>query len=167
MPVSSLAFSSTVKMETICSSEMSVDFERSTRCYIPEDGGFHNLNFYNLQTYRANRLIEGSQNDAVPHLTFQHATAPLAYACAGLSGQSCGSIRKICFAWVSILLELVPSCNGSFLQFEGPLIEFRNYSLHELVRQSNYCSAHSRRWWTDLKMNRWRKAKNSSWSSVC
>jgi hypothetical protein len=32
---------STLKMEAICSSKMSVDFQRTTRCYIPEDGSFH------------------------------------------------------------------------------------------------------------------------------
>jgi hypothetical protein len=32
-----LAFSSTLKMEATCSSETSVDFQRTTRRYIPED----------------------------------------------------------------------------------------------------------------------------------
>jgi hypothetical protein len=32
-----LAYSSTLKMEATCSSEKSVDFQRATRCYIPED----------------------------------------------------------------------------------------------------------------------------------
>jgi hypothetical protein len=35
--VSCLAYSLTVKMETICSSETSVDFHRTTWRYIPED----------------------------------------------------------------------------------------------------------------------------------
>jgi hypothetical protein len=34
---SCLAYSSTLKVETICSSETSVDFHRTRRCYIPED----------------------------------------------------------------------------------------------------------------------------------
>jgi hypothetical protein len=32
-----LAYSSTLKMEVICSSEMSIDCQQSTRPYIPED----------------------------------------------------------------------------------------------------------------------------------
>jgi hypothetical protein len=35
--VSCSAYSSTLKMETIYSSEMSVEFQRTTRRYIPED----------------------------------------------------------------------------------------------------------------------------------
>jgi hypothetical protein len=80
-----------------------------------------------ITCYTANRLIEGSQKDTVPRLTFQHATAPSAYACTGPLGQNCGSIRKICVSWVSILSGQVPSCNESFLHFEGTLIRFRNY----------------------------------------
>jgi hypothetical protein len=32
------AYSSTLKMEAICSSETSVEFQRTTRCNISEDG---------------------------------------------------------------------------------------------------------------------------------
>jgi hypothetical protein len=35
--VSCAAYSTTLKMDAICSSETSVDFQRTTRCYIPED----------------------------------------------------------------------------------------------------------------------------------
>jgi hypothetical protein len=35
--VSYLAYSSTLKMEATCSSETSVDFQRTTHHYIPED----------------------------------------------------------------------------------------------------------------------------------
>jgi hypothetical protein len=37
MPVSCSVYSSTLKMEAICSSETSVYFQRTTRLYIPED----------------------------------------------------------------------------------------------------------------------------------
>jgi hypothetical protein len=37
MLVSYLAYSSTLKMEATCSSETSVDFQRITRRYIPEE----------------------------------------------------------------------------------------------------------------------------------
>jgi hypothetical protein len=39
--VSYSAYSSTLKMEAICSSETSVDFQRATRRYIPEDSTLH------------------------------------------------------------------------------------------------------------------------------
>jgi hypothetical protein len=38
---SSLAYSSTLKKEVICFSEMFVGFHGTTRCYIPEDGTLH------------------------------------------------------------------------------------------------------------------------------
>jgi hypothetical protein len=37
MLVSSLVYSSTLKIEAICSSEMPFDFKRTIRCYVPED----------------------------------------------------------------------------------------------------------------------------------
>jgi hypothetical protein len=45
------AYSSILKMEATCSSEMSIDFHRTTRRYIPEDGNLsdhlsENLTFY-------------------------------------------------------------------------------------------------------------------------
>jgi hypothetical protein len=66
--LSCLAYSSTLQMEAVCSSETSVDFQRTTRRYIPEDRtlhpytalppslptaiGFHSLIFQNGRTYR-------------------------------------------------------------------------------------------------------------------
>jgi hypothetical protein len=41
---------STLKMEEICSSETSVDFQRTTRRYIPEDGTLHNHLCENLSS---------------------------------------------------------------------------------------------------------------------
>jgi hypothetical protein len=37
LPLAFTLVSSTLKMEGTCSSEMSVNFQRTTRCYIPED----------------------------------------------------------------------------------------------------------------------------------
>jgi hypothetical protein len=46
-PVSCLAYSSTLKMEAKCSSETSVDFQRTTRSYIPEYRTLYmNIPFY-------------------------------------------------------------------------------------------------------------------------
>jgi hypothetical protein len=42
---------STLKMEAICSSEKSVDTQRTTRQYIPEDGTLHNHRCENLKPY--------------------------------------------------------------------------------------------------------------------
>jgi hypothetical protein len=41
--VSCLAYSSTLKMEAICFSETSVDFQRNTQRYIPEDSTFREI----------------------------------------------------------------------------------------------------------------------------
>jgi hypothetical protein len=42
---------STLKMEAICSSETSVDTERTTWRYIPEDGTLHNHRCENLKYF--------------------------------------------------------------------------------------------------------------------
>jgi hypothetical protein len=51
MLVSCLAYSLALKMEAICSSETSVNFQRTARCYIPEDRTLNNLRFENLISY--------------------------------------------------------------------------------------------------------------------
>jgi hypothetical protein len=43
--------SSTLKMEAICSSEASIETQRTTRHHIPEDGTFHNHRCENLNSY--------------------------------------------------------------------------------------------------------------------
>jgi hypothetical protein len=43
--------SSTLKMEAICSSEMSVETQRTTRRHIPEDDTIHNHRCENLKSY--------------------------------------------------------------------------------------------------------------------
>jgi hypothetical protein len=45
------AYSSTLKMEEKCSSETSVDTQRTTRRYIPEDDTLHNHRCENLESY--------------------------------------------------------------------------------------------------------------------
>jgi hypothetical protein len=47
-----LAYFSTLKMEAICSFEMLVDIQRTTWCYIPEDGTLHNHSCENLRSYK-------------------------------------------------------------------------------------------------------------------
>jgi hypothetical protein len=49
--VSCSAYSSALKMEAICSSETSVETQRTTRRYIPEDGTLHNHRCENLNSY--------------------------------------------------------------------------------------------------------------------
>jgi hypothetical protein len=51
MLVSCSAYSSTLKREVTCSSETSVDFQRTTRRYIPEDIIFHNHRCEGLKSY--------------------------------------------------------------------------------------------------------------------
>jgi hypothetical protein len=48
-----LGFSSTLKMEGTCSSETSVDFQRTTQHYIPEARALHNHRCENLKSYNA------------------------------------------------------------------------------------------------------------------
>jgi hypothetical protein len=57
MPVSCMANSSTLKMEEKCSSKMSVDFQRITRPYIPEDRTLHIHRCENLKSYMHERLF--------------------------------------------------------------------------------------------------------------
>jgi hypothetical protein len=45
------AYSSTLKMEVICFSETSVDFQRTARRYIPEYSTLHNHRCENLKSY--------------------------------------------------------------------------------------------------------------------
>jgi hypothetical protein len=49
--VSYLAYSTTLKMEAIYSSETSVDFQQTTRRYIPEDRTIHNQRCENLTSF--------------------------------------------------------------------------------------------------------------------
>jgi hypothetical protein len=55
--VSFLAYSSTLKMEATCSSEMSLDFQRTTRCYIPEDRTLHNHRCENLRSCVVKQVV--------------------------------------------------------------------------------------------------------------
>jgi hypothetical protein len=48
---------STLKMEAICSSETSVDTQRTTQRYIPEEGTLHNHRCENLISYIENRTF--------------------------------------------------------------------------------------------------------------
>jgi hypothetical protein len=53
-------------MNAICSSETSVDSQRSTGRYIPEDGTLHNHLCENLKSYNTvNMLIKGISNRQV------------------------------------------------------------------------------------------------------
>jgi hypothetical protein len=51
MLVSCLAYSSTMNMETICSSQTSVDFQRTTTRYIPRGRTLQNHRRENLKSY--------------------------------------------------------------------------------------------------------------------
>jgi hypothetical protein len=45
-------------MEAICSSETSVDTQRTTRRYIPEDGTLHNHRCENLESYSVCSILQ-------------------------------------------------------------------------------------------------------------
>jgi hypothetical protein len=48
---SSESMTKALKMETICSPETSVDFQRTTRLYVPEDSTLHNHSCENLRSW--------------------------------------------------------------------------------------------------------------------
>jgi hypothetical protein len=56
--ISCLAYSSNLKIETTCSSEMSVDFQRTKRRYFPEDRTLYNGPYENLESYRLRILCK-------------------------------------------------------------------------------------------------------------
>jgi hypothetical protein len=58
--VSCLAYSSILKMEATCSPEMSVDFQRITWRYIPDDKILHNHLCQNQKTYTCATLVVGT-----------------------------------------------------------------------------------------------------------
>jgi hypothetical protein len=68
MLVSGLAYS-TLKMESICSSEMSVDFQPTTGRYIPEDGTLQKLATFIYVGEETNRITKLLKN-AKPRRTF-------------------------------------------------------------------------------------------------
>jgi hypothetical protein len=73
MLVSCLAFSSTLKMETACSFEMSVDFQRITWRYILEGRTLHNHHCENLRSYiylKATRNFPTEAAGTSSHPTF-------------------------------------------------------------------------------------------------
>jgi hypothetical protein len=59
--VSCSAYSSTLKMEAICSFETSVEFQRTTRRYIPEDSTLHNHRCETLKSYTVNLKLDHDQ----------------------------------------------------------------------------------------------------------
>jgi hypothetical protein len=58
MLISYVAYSSTLKMEAMCSSKMSVYFEWTTQQYIPEDRILHNHQCENLKSYNYNSVTK-------------------------------------------------------------------------------------------------------------
>jgi hypothetical protein len=53
-------------MEAICSSETSVDFQRTTRRYIPENSTLHNHGCENLKSYKpeVNKVVVELNDEA-------------------------------------------------------------------------------------------------------
>jgi hypothetical protein len=55
------SISSTLKMEAICSSETSVDIQRTTWRYIPEDSTLHNHRCENLRPAMSNLYVSSNE----------------------------------------------------------------------------------------------------------
>jgi hypothetical protein len=60
--VSYLAYSSILKMEAICTSEMPVDFQHTTRRYIPENRTLPNHRCENLKSYKYELILHEAIN---------------------------------------------------------------------------------------------------------
>jgi hypothetical protein len=87
--VSSLAYSSTLKIEVTRSSEMSVQFQRTTRSYIPEDRTL----FYACYEYD---LYETYSSAITPHLCEHHCViTQRLWSWASWASADSGSIRKV------------------------------------------------------------------------
>jgi hypothetical protein len=72
MLVSFVAYSATLKMEAVCSCEISVDFHRNTWRYIPKDrtlpnNGWENLNSYKIEkvTYFIQFVLQYTYNSRI------------------------------------------------------------------------------------------------------
>jgi hypothetical protein len=67
---SCLAYTSTLEMETTCSSETSVNFHRTTLHYIPEDINLPNIYFlcYLIQTSLNERLVLDVKDADIKHV---------------------------------------------------------------------------------------------------
>jgi hypothetical protein len=62
VPVSCLAYTSTLKMEATYSSEMSVDFQQTTQPYNPEDRTLHIHRCENLKSYTGQGSLRPDRN---------------------------------------------------------------------------------------------------------
>jgi hypothetical protein len=51
-------YSATIKVEAICSSETSADFQRTTWCNVPEDSTLYNYGCENLKSHKVFNLIK-------------------------------------------------------------------------------------------------------------
>jgi hypothetical protein len=71
--VSCSAYFSTLKMEALCSPETSVDFQRTTRRYIPEDSTLHNHRCENL-TSMEETVSSWNMAQVLPDYTVSHPT---------------------------------------------------------------------------------------------
>jgi hypothetical protein len=61
-----LDYSSTLKMEAICSSEPTVNFQQTTRCYFPED-----RELFNTKPSLCHFCVTASTPDPLPRKAFQ------------------------------------------------------------------------------------------------
>jgi hypothetical protein len=78
MLLSCSAYSSTLKMEAICSSETSVHFQQTTRRYIPEDSTLHNHCCENLKSYKWDFCwqVESCYSGASQRILIHHPHSP-------------------------------------------------------------------------------------------
>jgi hypothetical protein len=75
-------------MEAICSSETSVNTQRTARRYIPEDGTFHNHRFESFKSYNEGHV-------RVDHCCTYSPPGHLTVACNGLVGNKLSPLPRL------------------------------------------------------------------------
>jgi hypothetical protein len=112
--VSCLAYSSTLKMEATCSSETSIDFRRTTRRYIPEDGTLQNLTvFVLIKFYVLYQHVRPSQQEpeGYAYKDFQEAVSDIAYLLQLILHNSCRR-QSLPLMLFSFMWEVRPEATG-------------------------------------------------------
>jgi hypothetical protein len=134
--VSCSAYSPTLKMEAICSSEMSVNFQRTTRRYIPEDSTLHNHCCENLKSYRG-----------ILYCLLKLIIKLFAYL-QSFAEHSFGIIIPITFIWYYIIMTCV--CSTCFyLFFILGLLHLRDRNqLFSRALTASRCNFH----WTHVRL---------------
>jgi hypothetical protein len=103
LPVFAEIISSALKMEAVCSSETSVETERTTRRHIPEDDTLQYCNMFNLKTNDEQQLVHA-------HNKMLHLASRASNCLRKWDEQNafCNTVLKSAFAFFSLLDRCAP-----------------------------------------------------------